>query len=380
MLPPGGRQPTSLGKRVDGLKKAQGTQGKMSHSCPFMVQSVPMNITESKYNSFALVREMLETPELIGRFDFGRVQNIARQVKAAGKLFIAGEGSSRIFPAKNFIDRVRRSGLDLTLATEGSRQCMDYDLSQWAVIASSNSGQTAETIDLLVKLVKEGHPKRFAVTANPQGKIIEFTNESIVLTCGKEKAVAATKSVVEQALVYQSLLCMMTDCGCPRAATQAERLGQQILEAEYEPSMIEALAQAGTVYWAGRNNGVAEELTLKTYEIARQKSGFLEGTYLLHGVEEIMQPHDVLVLVDPFEAEWGRIQQRYVDALKMKIIAIAPKQTPFDTIIVPTLASYDSYLQLFAGWNLLVQIGVAHHLNLDKPQRARKIGNEYIPV
>jgi len=338
-----------------------------------------MNLTESKYNAFALVREMLETPEIIGRFDFARSINIARQVKTVGKLFIAGEGSSRIFPAKNFIDRVRHSGIELTVNTEGSRQCMDYDISRWAVIASSNSGQTAETIELLVKLVKEGHQRRFAITANPQGKIIEFANESIVLTCGKEDAVAATKSVAEQALVYQSLLCNMIDCGCPQSAKQAEMLGKKILDAEYDSPIIDALAQAGTIYWAGRNNGVAEELTLKTCEIARQKSVFLEGTILLHGVEEVMSANDVIVLVDPFEAEWERIKQRYTDALNMRIVAIAPRQTPFDTIVVPTLSDYDAFLQLFAGWNLLVHVGVAHNLNLDKPQRARKIGNEYIP-
>ena len=255
---------------------------------------------------------------------------------------------------------------------------MDYDLSGWAVITSSNSGQTAETIDFLANLQKQGHQQRFAVTANPQGKIIEFTNESVVLTCGKEEAVAATKSVVEQALVYQSVLCNMTDCDCPKSAKQAEDFGKQILAVEYAPAMINALTQAGTIYWAGRNNGVAEELTLKTYEIARQKSTFLEGTILLHGVEEIMLPNDVIVLIDPFEAEWQRIQQRYVDALNMKIIAIAPKQTPFDTIVIPALPCYDSYLQLFAGWNLLVHVGVAHNFNLDKPERARKIGNEFL--
>ncbi|GHT40239.1 hypothetical protein FACS189443_0300 [Planctomycetales bacterium] len=32
---------------------------------------------------------------------------------------------------------------------------------------------------------------------------------------------------------------------------------------------------------------------------------------------------------------------------------------------------------LIAGWNLLVQIGVACGVDLDKPKRARKIGNEY---
>jgi len=339
-----------------------------------------MNLTESKYRSFALIREMFETPKLIGQFDFGRTADIARQVKETKKLFITGEGSSRIFPAKNFIDQVRRSGFKLTAATEGSRQCMDYDLSVWTVIAASNSGQTAETIDFLIKLQGEGHQQRFAVTANPQGKIIEFANDSIVLSCGKEEAVAATKSVAEQALVYQSLLCNMIDCGCPASAQQAEVFSRQVLSVEHELAIIDALAQAGTVYWAGRNNGVAEELTLKTCEIARQKSQFLEGTYLLHGVEEIMQPNDVVVLIDPFEAEWQRIQQRYVDALHMKIIAVSPRPTPFDTVIVPALPGYDAFLQLFAGWNLLVQIGIAHNLNLDKPQRARKIGNEYIPA
>jgi glucosamine--fructose-6-phosphate aminotransferase (isomerizing) len=336
-----------------------------------------MNLTESKYNSFALVREMLETPALMGQFDFGQTAKLVQQIKKTGKLFLSGEGSSRIFPAKNFIDCVRQAGFDLEVATEGSRQAMDYDLSEWSVIASSNSGQTAETIDLLSKLKRAEHPQRFTVTANPQGKILEFAHESIVLACGKEEAVAATKSVVEQALVYQSLLCNMRNCECPKLAKQAAACGEQVLAVEHEPAKIAALAQAGTIFWAGRNNGVAEELTLKTNEIARQKSDFLEGTYLLHGAEEIMQPNDVVVLVDPFEAEWPRIQQRYVDALHLKLIAIASKPTPFETIILPTLAGYDPYFQLLAGWNLLVHVGVAHGLNLDKPERARKIGNEY---
>ena len=336
-----------------------------------------MNLTESQYNSFALVREMLESPELIGRFDFGQTKNIAQQIQKTGKLFLSGEGSSRIFPAKNFIDQVRHAGFDLTVATECSRQAMEYDLSQWSVIASSNSGQTAETIELMSKLTSEGHQQRFAVTASPQGKIREFSNESLVLACGKEDAVAATKSVIEQALVYQSLLCNMTDCDCPKSAKQAETFGKQILSVEHESSTISALAQAGTIYFAGRNNGVAEELTLKTNEIARQKSDFLEGTYLLHGAEEIMQPNDVVVLIDPFEAELQGIKMRYVDALNLTLFAIAPKETPFKTMIIPSLKGYDAYLQLFAGWNLLVQIGIARNFNLDKPERARKIGNEY---
>jgi glucosamine--fructose-6-phosphate aminotransferase (isomerizing) len=336
-----------------------------------------MNLTESKYKSFALVREMFETSVLIGRFDFKQTEKLAQKIKKSGKLFLSGEGSSRIFPAKNFIDTVRKSGFDLNVATEGSRQAMDYDLSKWSVIAASNSGQTGETISFFSKLKQENHPQRFAVTANPQSKLSEFAHETLVLSCGKEDAVAATKSVVEQALVYQSLLCNMTTCDCPKSAKQAATFAEQVMNVEHAPAMITALAQAGTIYWAGRNNGVAEELALKTDEIARQKSDFLEGTYMLHGREEVMQPNDVVVLIDPFEAEWARIQQRYVDALNLKLIAVASKPTPFETIVIPALSGYDSYLQLLAGWNLLVHVGIAHGLNLDKPQRARKIGNEY---
>ena len=31
-----------------------------------------------------------------------------------------------------------------------------------------------------------------------------------------------------------------------------------------------------------------------------------------------------------------------------------------------------------AGWNLLVEVGMQLGINLDKPQRARKVGNEFV--
>ena len=337
-----------------------------------------MNLTDPKYKDFAIVREMLQTSEMIANFDFSQTKNIAQVVKQTGRLFLTGEGSSRIFPAKSFLYGVHKRGLDLNVATEGSYQAGEYDLSNWAVIAASNSGQTKETIALYVKLIQEGHQKLFGVTANAGTKLIEKSNESIVLSCGKEKAVAATKSVVEQALVYRSILCNMIDCECPQNAPVAGEYAKKVLEAEYDQELIAKLAAAPVIYFAGRNDGVAEELTLKTNEITRKKSDFLEGTYILHGVEEIMNPNEVVVLVNPFESECDRIKELLVDGVKITVIAIAPKETVFPTIVIPQLQGYNGILQLLAGWNLLVQIGVACGVNLDKPQRARKIGNEFV--
>ena len=105
---------------------------------------------------------------------------------------------------------------------------------------------------------------------------------------------AATKSVVEQALFYRSMLCRLRGERRARWSEPAARppsKARQVLEAELGPGHGRAGSRpAPMIYFAGRNNGVAEELTLKTNEITHKKSDYLEGTYAVHGIEEVMHP------------------------------------------------------------------------------------------
>jgi len=50
----------------------------------------------------------------------------------------------------------------------------------------------------------------------------------------------------------------------------------------------------------------------------------------------------------------------------------------FPTIRVPDTGEMNPHVFIAAGWNLLVEIGLALGINLDKPQRARKVDNEFI--
>ena len=61
----------------------------------------------------------------------------------------------------------------------------------------------------------------------------------------------------------------------------------------------------------------------------------------------------------------------------LTVVAIADRATPFPTIRVPRAGEMTPYIYLAAGWNLLVEIGLALGINLDKPKRARKVGNEF---
>jgi glucosamine--fructose-6-phosphate aminotransferase (isomerizing) len=243
------------------------------------------------------------------------------------------------------------------------------------VAAASNSGQTKEVILLVKGLMEAGHDKILGLTANKSTKLESLANQTFVLSCGKEDAVAATKSVAEQAIFYQALIAKIQGRSLDVAS-----LGyacEDALTQTIDESIIKDIAKAGRIYFAGRNDGVAEELTLKTNEITRKSSDFLEGTYLLHGVEEVMNAGDAVILIDPYRSELELIKKFISDGVGAKVIAIATEDTIFPTIKVKDVGELTTYVFLAAGWNILVEVGIALGIDLDKPERARKIGNVF---
>ena len=335
-----------------------------------------MNLTEQKYHRFALVREMMETPSIIRSFSHSDLHGPLDSLRKTGKLFLTGEGSSRIFPAKHAIAFALRHGLLLCIHTEGSRQAEEIDLHGYTLFGASNSGKTKEVIALL----RESHAEdQFGLTAHQGTPLQELCRETFILQCGKEAAVAATKSVIEQGLFYHSLLAQfanrpLTSTMLLEAGTTAER----VLELPIDARLVERIAASPVIYFAGRNNGVAEEASLKTNEITRKKSAYLEGTYAVHGIEEVMEPSEVVVVVEPFPEEEQKFKEVLADGVGLTVIAVSSRQTIFPTIRIPSLPGFDAYLQLLACWNILVETGIRLGIDLDKPTRARKIGNEYV--
>ncbi len=336
-----------------------------------------MNTKEEKYNKFALVREMMETPGVIKNFDIKPVQRFAKPVSERKGLFLTGEGSSRIFPAKRAIYSINKTEFFFPVLTDGSAQASEYNLKDYAVFAASNSGQTKEVIRLMTRLKKFNHKAFFGLTANEKTKLQELALDTHILSCGIENAVAATKSVIEQGLFYDSLLHIISGAKMYDLATVAEKT-EQALTTKIDDGIIGIIKSASIIYFAGRNNGVAEELALKTNEITRKKSAFLEGTYAVHGIEEVMDKNEVLIWIDPFVEEEDKFYECLVKGVGMNIISIASGKSRFPSIKIPDGGQFAEYVQLAAGWNLLVETGLSLGIDLDKPVRARKVGNEYL--
>jgi glucosamine--fructose-6-phosphate aminotransferase (isomerizing) len=337
-----------------------------------------MKLNEGRYNKYALVREMMETPDIIKSFKPEVAEKFASAAMKFKGLFLTGEGSSRIFPAKRAIYASHKIGLTLSIVTEGCTQAEEYNLKDYSVFAASNSGQTKEVVRLTTLLKKQKHNAIFGLTANQKTKLEEIASATHVLTCGKENAVAATKSVIEQGLFYDSLLRIIRGEKMEGLKELAEKT-EEALTLKIDPVIIEIIKKAGTIYFAGRNNGVAEELTLKANEITRKKSVFLEGTFAVHGIEEVMDKREVLIWIEPFACEMQKFNECLVKGVGMNIIAVSTEKSIFPTIVIPDGGQYAEYVQLAAGWNILVETGISLRIDLDKPTRARKVGNEYMP-
>jgi len=291
---------------------------------------------------------------------------------------MTGEGSSRLFPAKRAIYSNMKKKFILPVITEGCTQAREYNLDDFSVFTASNSGQTKEVIRLVKILKEKNHKAIYALTANKNTKLEEFATDTHVLSCGKEDAVAATKSVIEQGLFYDSLLRNLRGEKMEGLKALGDKT-EEVLTAKIDKEIIDIIKNADVLYWAGRDNGVAAELALKTNEITRKKSDFLEGTYALHGIEEVMDKNEVLIWVDPFDVDQDKFLECLVKNVGIRIIAISSQKTMFPTIEIPQSDQYSEYLQLTAGWNILVETGVALGIDLDHPKRARKVGNEYVP-
>jgi len=334
-----------------------------------------MNLQDNRYNKFFLIREMLETGEIVKHLDIKKILSYEKEVKKE-RIFFTGEGSSRIFPAKKIMYEARKRGYKEDFYTDCATQALEYNLLNSTVFVASNSGKTKEDLELIRKLKRQNHDNIISIVANAGTPIMNEAHVSYLLTCGKENAVAATKSVIEQALFYDLLFRKLNNMPLP----DLNKLGNlitQVLEMPIPKEITKTLINSQVIYFAGRNNGVAEELTLKTNEIARKKSDFLEGTYVFHGIEEVMNTDEVVVIIDPFKDEEEKYKDVLINGIGLKVIVISARKTIFPTIIIPEYGDFNNYIEIAAGWNLLVEVGINMGIDVDNTLRARKVGHEF---
>jgi glucosamine--fructose-6-phosphate aminotransferase (isomerizing) len=334
-----------------------------------------MNSRDATYQKYNLIREMQDVKNVLAAMEPLKIFEFAEHIRHR-KVLLTGEGSSRIFPAKKVIYDARHHNYKESIITEGASQSAEYDLDDYTVFVASNSGRTKESLQLIKTLKKKNHNHIIAVVAHKDTDIMKHADHAYLMKSGHEEAVAATKTVMEQALFYDILFRKSNDKNLPDLIKTGDLI-DQVLNLKIPEKIVNQLVLADMIYFSGRNNGVAEELALKANEITGKKSDYLEGTYAVHGIEEVMNKNEVIIIIDPFPEEEAKIQKTLVRDIGMTVIAVSSRKTSFLTLLIPDSGEFNPYLQIAMGWNLLIETALELGIDLDHPKRARKIGNEF---
>ncbi|HBQ50706.1 hypothetical protein A3B42_00835 [Candidatus Daviesbacteria bacterium RIFCSPLOWO2_01_FULL_38_10] len=328
-------------------------------------------------------QEMLESKQVMLNFDFNITQDIAQKI-GNSRIIFTGMGSSLIFPGKQAKNRALKFNLINKVEAYFASDLFQFtDFSNTYVFLCSNSGKTKEVIFLLDHVQKNGG-KCIALTAVANSILAQRANEKIVLTCGFEKGVAATKSVIEQGLVYDSLIFHLAKIQgknvnfdqLKEELNLAAEAVEKNINAKVDEQLLQALVDAQHYFMVGLENGVAEEITLKSYEISRKMALFYPDTHIVHGPEEgidegcaiIFDPQSLQDYIPDFE--------KFAPKTHATLIGVG-NDNLIPGLKVELNEAFRNYCLLSGGWGLLRNIAKKMGIDIDHPVKASKVGNPF---
>lgn len=328
-------------------------------------------------------KEMLEGGEICRNFDFEITKKLAQKI-GTKKIIFSGNGSSFIFPAKNAKYQSQKYSLTNKVEAILAPDLFQYqDFSDTYVFLASNSGQTKE-IMLLLELLQKRGADCVAVTARLDSELAKKCEEKIILGGVFEKGVAATKSVIEQALINESIILhlafnqgkIINLKNIKNGLNKAGDIIVQNANLPIEKLLIEKLSISQNLFMIGMDTGVAEEITLKAYEIAKKIAVYSPATQILHGSAEAVDNAGVIIFEPEKYTEYINDFQNFSKKTNSLILGIGGN-SQLGGLKIGTNEYFNNYCLLAGGWALLRNIANYLRIDIDHPKKIQKVGNPY---
>ncbi len=284
---------------------------------------------------------------------------------AARPLLIVAEGSSQLFPARFAQVLAARSGHFAQLWVSGGREAQALELSAYRVCLVSNSGATRE----LVELVDRCPPDRFALLGTGRGPLAVRVADHLVLLPEPERVVAATASVFAQALYLA--VAVLRVSGASPSLTRLRRATEDALALEIDSVLSRCLPNVQRVFFTDPGHGVGAELALKTMEVAGVPGIYAPGNLLLHGVEEALTEHDLVVWIEPAPEDRALRKAIHESTGALGLVLGGPESR----FALDDVGPLSPLVHLVAGLRVVRALALSQGRDPDRPRRARKVGN-----
>lgn len=349
-----------------------------------------------------MLKEIYEAPQTIRSATLGRIKSesgivklgglegVADQLKYIERIVVVACGTSYYagLVGEYLIEEIAGIPVEVQLASEFKYRDEPFSRST-ALLAISQSGETADTIAALKKVENYGVLKLGVVNATGS-TIARMTDAGVYCHAGPEQAVASTKAFVAQVTVLTLLALYLSDGKSPLYKPLLAELDALPKKAEAVLSRADAIKEVALRYkhfndflFIGRKYGFpcALEGALKLKEISYiHAEGYAAGE-MKHGPLAMIEPSFPTFAIAPdgdlLEKIYSNMEE--VRAREGRIVAIGTdgntqlEELATDVMHIPATMEQTSPLlvaivmQLFSYY-----IAVAKDLNVDKPRNLAK--------
>jgi glucosamine--fructose-6-phosphate aminotransferase (isomerizing) len=272
-------------------------------------------------------------------------QKFCNYLKTSSHVYITGSGTSYHsgLLAKHLLAKFAKIRSEVIMSSE-FHYFSDTLESDSAIIAISQSGETADVLHA-VKKAKETGSRILSIVNIPTSSLARISDAVLVLNCGPEIGVAATKSFTGQLMILYNIANFLSNNKLGLGVFSQEKLIGLVKNALNLDNDIKSLVadlddEIKDIYILGRSihYPIALEGSLKIKELAYIHAEGIAAGELKHGPLALIDSKSLVIVINPYDGTYQDIvsSAHEIKSRGAKIIGISNKNN-----IV-----YDHYLEI----------------------------------
>ena len=307
------------------------------------------DLSKMDYAHYTL-KEIHEQPETVlkaTRQDPARLEAFVRVLKRASSVLLTASGSSyhAALLLRDRLNRETKIRCDAVLAGEFEDQAHLVERGT-AVVAFSQSGETADLLHA-IKIARERGAKVISVVNAVGSSLARESDELLLLNCGPEVGVAATKSFTAQVMVGNVIADALTGRTTVGDLRKLARLvGEALLPEERVREIAKAFKDRPDFYFIarGHNYAIALEGALKLKELSYVHAEGMPASELKHGTLALIEKGTPVVVIAPGREGFNNTISNALElqARGAEVIGISDQEHPVFKYRVPIPASNES--------------------------------------
>ncbi|MDG6909714.1 MAG: glutamine--fructose-6-phosphate transaminase (isomerizing) [Nitrososphaerota archaeon] len=284
--------------------KIVGPSGREVRRKPTQVAWELSDLSKSDYAHFTL-KEINEQPQTVlaaSVQDPQKVEGFARAIRKAEPLYLTASGTSyhAALLMKHRLSKEARIRADAVVAGE-LREHSGFLGKKSVVVAFSQSGETADLLEAVKEAKKRG--ARVYSIVNAAGSTLARESDGVLLlNCGPEVGVAATKSFTAQVVVANLVVDAVLGKGRPNGFKElSQAVAGALKSEELVRELVQRYRDRPDFYFVARGyeSPVAMEGALKLKELSYVHAEGMPASELKHGTLALIEKGTPVVVLNP---------------------------------------------------------------------------------